>query len=153
MVLPSGVSKGSGLIEALAELGISRHNTIAIGDAENDHSLLDVSELGVAPANAVDALKAHADITLDLPDGAGVAAFLRNAVVSVMERVHPTRWRLELGTLTDGTPVWVPASQLNMLIVGASGVGKSYVAGLVAERLICLGYSVMVMAPRVITSA
>lgn len=147
MVLPAGVSKGSGLLEALTELGISPHNTIAMGDAENDHSLLDVSELGVAPANAVDALKAHADITLDLPNGAGVAAFLRAPVVSSVERVHPTRWRLELGTRPDGTPLWVPASQLNMLIVGGSGVGKSYVAGLVAERLILLGYSVLVVDP------
>ena len=147
MVLPSGVSKGSGLLEALAELGISGHNTIAIGDAENDHSLLDVSELGVAPANAVDALKAHADITLDRADGAGVAAFLRDPVVSSVERVHPTRWRLDLGTGPDGTSLWVPASQLNMLIVGGSGAGKSYVAGLVAERLILLGYSVLVVDP------
>ena len=147
MVLPSGVSKGSGLLEALAELGISRHNTIAIGDAENDHSLLDVSELGVAPANAVNALKAHADITLELSNGAGVARFLRDAVVSSVERVHPTRWRLELGTRPDGTSLWVPASQLNMLIVGGSGAGKSYVAGLVAERLILLGYSVLVVDP------
>ena len=147
MVLPAGVSKGSGLLEALADLGISRHNTIAIGDAENDHSLLDASELGVAPANAVDALKAHADITLDLPDGAGVAMFLRDPVVSGVERVHPTRWRLQLGARADGTALWVPASQLNMLIVGGSGVGKSYVAGLVAERLIGLGYSVLVVDP------
>jgi hydroxymethylpyrimidine pyrophosphatase-like HAD family hydrolase len=147
MVLPSGVSKGSGLLEALAELGISRHNTITIGDAENDHSLLDVSELGVAPANAVDALKAHADITLDLPDGEGVAKFLRDSVASGVERVHPTRWRIELGTVPGGASLWVPASQLNMLIVGASGSGKSYVAGLVAERLIGLGYSVLVVDP------
>ena len=147
MVLPSGVSKGSGLLEALADLGISRHNTIAIGDAENDHSLLDVSELGVAPANAVDALKAHADITLELPDGEGVARFLRESVVAGVERVHPTRWRIELGTLPGGAPLWVPASQLNMLIVGASGAGKSYVAGLVAEGLIGLGYSVLVVDP------
>jgi hydroxymethylpyrimidine pyrophosphatase-like HAD family hydrolase len=147
MVLPSGISKGSGLLEALADLGISRHNTIAIGDAENDHSLLDVSELGVAPANAVDALRNHADITLDLPDGAGVASFLRDRVIAGVQRVHPTRWRLELGTLADGTSVWVPASQLNMLIVGRSGAGKSYVAGLVAEQLIQLGYSVLVVDP------
>lgn len=147
MVLPAGVSKGFGLLEGLADLGISRHNTIAIGDAENDHSLLEVSELGVAVANAVSSLRSHADIALDLPDGDGVASFLRGRVVSGVERVHPTRWRLQLGTLADGAAVWVPASQLNMLIVGASGAGKSYVAGLVAERLIRLGYSVLVVDP------
>ena len=36
-----GVSKGSGLFGGLGDLGISHHNTIAIGDAENDHSLLE----------------------------------------------------------------------------------------------------------------
>jgi len=45
MVLPSGVSKGAGLAEGLAELGISCHNAVAIGDAENDHSLLAAAEL------------------------------------------------------------------------------------------------------------
>jgi hypothetical protein len=39
------VSKGAGLCEALAELGISSHSALAAGDAENDHSLVDVCEL------------------------------------------------------------------------------------------------------------
>jgi haloacid dehalogenase-like hydrolase len=54
MILPAGVTKGSGLLEALGDLGLSHHNTIGVGDAENDHSLLDVCEIGVAVANAVD---------------------------------------------------------------------------------------------------
>ena len=70
MILPAGVTKGSGLREALGDLGLSHHNTIGVGDAENDHSLLDVCEIGVAVANAVDAIRAHADVTLALPDGA-----------------------------------------------------------------------------------
>ncbi len=147
MILPTGVSKGSGLYNGLGDLGISHHNTIAIGDAENDHSLLDVAELGVAVANAVDALKAHADVTLDRANGEGVTAFLRGDVVSGRQRVHPKRWRLNLGPLADGSPASVPASQLNMVIAGSSGRGKSYVAGLVAERLIGLGYSVLVSDP------
>jgi len=48
MLLPPGVSKGTGLLEALAELGVSGHSTIAVGDAENDHSLVESCELGVA---------------------------------------------------------------------------------------------------------
>ena len=76
MILPAGVTKGTGLLEALGELGLSPHNTIGVGDAENDHSLLDACEVGVAVANAVDALRAHADMMLALPDGEGVADLL-----------------------------------------------------------------------------
>lgn len=113
MVLPSGVSKGSGLLEALGELGISHHNVIAIGDAENDHSLLDVSELGVAVASAVDSLKSRADVTLD-SDGEGLAAFLRGPVVGGRQRVPRRRWRIHLGAVADGQPVTVSASHTNL---------------------------------------
>ena len=37
MVLPHGVSKASGLQEALWRLRASVHNIIAVGNAENDH--------------------------------------------------------------------------------------------------------------------
>ena len=40
MVLPSGVNKASGLPTALDELGLSPRNTVAVGDAENDHAFL-----------------------------------------------------------------------------------------------------------------
>ncbi len=82
MVLPSGVSKGSGLAAALADLGISPHNTAAVGDAENDHSLLAAAELGIAVGNAVASLKTDADIVLDRPDGEAVASFLRGPVLA-----------------------------------------------------------------------
>ena len=77
MILPAGVTKGTGLLETLGELGLSHHNTIGVGDAENDHSLLDVCEIGAAVANAVEAIRAHADTVLALPDSQGVAGLLR----------------------------------------------------------------------------
>lgn len=40
MFIPAGVTKGTGLREAVAELGISPHNAVAVGDAENDHAML-----------------------------------------------------------------------------------------------------------------
>jgi hydroxymethylpyrimidine pyrophosphatase-like HAD family hydrolase len=147
MVLPAGVSKGSGLAEALADLGISPHNTAAVGDAENDHSLLAAAELGVAVGNAVAALKAAADIVLGQPDGCAVASFLRGPVIAGRERVHPRRWQVRLGATAAGIPVVIPASQLNVLVTGSPQRGKSYVAGLIAERLIGLGYCVVVFDP------
>jgi hydroxymethylpyrimidine pyrophosphatase-like HAD family hydrolase len=52
MVLPAGTTKGTGLGAVLAEMNLSAHNTIAVGDAENDLSLLGVAEIGVAVADA-----------------------------------------------------------------------------------------------------
>lgn len=72
MVLPSGINKASGLQAALDELGISAHNVVAVGDAENDHPLLRMSECGVAVANALPALREHADVVLDASHGDGV---------------------------------------------------------------------------------
>ena len=97
MILPAGVTKGTGLREALGDLGLSPHNTIGVGDGENDHSLMDVCEIGVAVANAVDAIRAHADVTLALADGQGVADLLRGPLLAGRTHVHPRRWQLTLG--------------------------------------------------------
>jgi hydroxymethylpyrimidine pyrophosphatase-like HAD family hydrolase len=48
MILPQTISKATGLREALKILRLSPHNAIALGDAENDHELLRVCEMGVA---------------------------------------------------------------------------------------------------------
>src|SRR5690606_13636651 len=50
MVLPQKVTKASGLRVALETMRLSLHNCISIGDGENDHSLLDACEIGVASA-------------------------------------------------------------------------------------------------------
>lgn len=147
MVLPAGVSKGTGLADVLAELGVSRHSTVAIGDAENDHSLLLACELGVAVANAVPSLQATADVVLAAPDGAGVAAFLDGPVLRGDVLVQPLRWRAQIGVREDGTPAGISGSGTNVLIAGATGTGKSYVAGLIAEQLIALGYALCIFDP------
>jgi len=145
MILPAGVSKGAGLGVALAELGISPHSALAVGDAENDHSLVDVCELGVAVANAVPALKAHADVVLDEANGAGIRALLDGPIFSGEMRLHPRRWNAELGTFPDGEPATVPGSQANLLVTGEGGSGKSELAGLLVERLVALGYTLCVL--------
>ncbi len=48
MVLPAGVTKATGLKQALAELGLCGQNAVAVGDAENDLRLLHAVELSVA---------------------------------------------------------------------------------------------------------
>lgn len=147
MILPSGVNKGVGLHAALARLGVSPHDTIAVGDAENDHSLLTAAELGVAVANAVDSLAGVADVVLDEPDGAGIRSLVDDLTADATlwhRRRHP---ELTVGIGSDGRPVQIPAHPTNMIVTGGSGGGKSYLAGLIAEQLIDLDYSVLVVDP------
>jgi hydroxymethylpyrimidine pyrophosphatase-like HAD family hydrolase len=147
MVLPAGVTKGSGLATALEELGISQHSTLGVGDAENDLALLEECEIGVAVSNAVDSLKERADVVLARPGGQGVASLLRGPLLHGGMRVEPKRRRVQLGRARDGGGVELPASQVNVLVTGGSGAGKSYAAGLVAERLIERDYSVCIFDP------
>jgi len=76
MVLPSGVNKASGLTCALRELAIDPSDVAGVGDAENDHALLQLCGLGAAVANALPALKDHADLVLSATHGAGVAQLI-----------------------------------------------------------------------------
>lgn len=147
MVLPPGVSKGFGVYQALGDLGVSHHSTIAIGDGENDHSLLGMCELGVAVANAVEGLRRHADLVLEKAAGAGVAELLRGAELGEAESIASRRWRLDLGRSREGARVSLPASRINLLVAGRSKSGKSFFMGMLAEQLIGLGYSVCIIDP------
>ena len=147
MILPAGVTKGTGLLEALADLGLSQHNTLGVGDAENDHSLLEVCEVGVAVGNAIEAIRTHADVKLDLPDGQGVADLLRGPIIAGRAHVHPRRWQINLGIDDRGKAVTIPASQLNIAVCGGTGTGKSYLTGLMCEQLVRYGYALVVIDP------
>ncbi len=71
-------SKGQG-VQFLADyLGVRIKNTIAIGDADNDISMLQAAGCGVAMKNASDHVKESADcVTEHDNDGGGVAETLR----------------------------------------------------------------------------
>jgi hydroxymethylpyrimidine pyrophosphatase-like HAD family hydrolase len=72
MILPSGVNKATGLKRALKVFGIPREQVVGVGDAENDHALLDFCGLSAAVANALPALKERASIVLARAHGEGV---------------------------------------------------------------------------------
>jgi hypothetical protein len=126
---------------------LSPHNTIAAGDAENDLALLHAAEVGAAVANAVPSLAAHADLRLGSRDGAGIAELLAGPLLAGRQRLCPRRRWLQIGTFDDGGPVLVPGSQGSLLITGETGMGKSYMAGLLAERWIDAGYAVLIIDP------
>ena len=60
-ILPKGVSKGNVLYKMADLFGIKRENTIAVGDYNNDVSMIRAAGIGFAVANAVDIAKAAAD--------------------------------------------------------------------------------------------
>lgn len=147
MVLPAGVTKGSGLDAVLTKVNLSPHNAIAVGDAENDLSMFGVAELGVAVPNAVASVLRHADLVLDEPDGAGVAGLLNGPYLTGARRICPRRRWVDIGTFDDQSPARIPGSQGRILVTGPAGSGKSYLVGLMAERWIQAHYCVLVIDP------
>jgi len=148
MVLPQAVSKATGLREALAILRLSAHNTIAIGDAENDHELLRVCEAGVAVAWGSEALKASADYVLPGDGPPAVAGYIR-ALAKQRQIPVPlkTRRHLLLGHTDDGQPLALAVRGRNLLVAGDPKSGKSWVTGLLCEQLILYGYGVCILDP------
>ena len=148
MVLPQSVSKATGLRDALSALRLSSHNAIGVGDAENDHALLEACELGLAVAWGSAALKASADEVLEGTGPAAVAAYIRRVGAEPrLTRRRPHRHRLLLGFSDDGQPQLLAVRGRNVLIAGDPGSGKSWMSGLICEQLILQRYSVCVIDP------
>jgi haloacid dehalogenase-like hydrolase/uncharacterized protein DUF87 len=148
MVLPPGVAKSTGLRHALFELRASLHNTIGIGDAENDHDLLDACELGVAVEWGSPALRAIADEIVEGDGPDAVAAYLQRTTAHArLEVGRAGRHRIGLGTLHSGEPVTLAVRGRTVIIAGEPGTGKSLLAGLMCEQFILQGYSVAILDP------
>ena len=140
MLLPSGVNKQTGLSLALEQLGLSMRNTVAVGDAENDHAMLAASECAVAVANALDSLKERADLVTRGPRGAGVEELIDRILEDDLRSVVVARHALLLGTRRDGTEVHIAPAGRRLLVAGPSGSGKTTAATAFIERLMAAGY-------------
>jgi len=62
-ILPKGASKGAALSRIAASCGVDLGRTVAIGDYDNDVSMLKAAAIGVAVSNASEAAKCAADYT------------------------------------------------------------------------------------------
>jgi hydroxymethylpyrimidine pyrophosphatase-like HAD family hydrolase len=148
MVLPQGVTKSTGLRHVLRALQGSIHNTVGIGDAENDHDMLDACEVGVAVAWGSAALRAVADEVVQGSGPADVAAYIQRIVRQPrLSAAQMGRRRLLLGRQHNGEPVHLAVRGRTVLIAGEPGTGKSWLAGLLCEQLILQGYSMCVIDP------
>ena len=138
MLLPPGVNKASGLTAALKELGLSPHNVVAVGDAENDSALLQMSECSAAVANALPTILDHADIRTANSHGAGVAELIDQILADDLAPLEGrlVRHHLLLGLRPDGTELKIPPYDSSILLAGPSASGKSTIAAAFMERLV-----------------
>jgi HAD superfamily hydrolase (TIGR01484 family) len=149
MILPAGINKASGLNAALHELGLSRHNVVGVGDAENDYSFLKECECAVAVANALPNLKAVVDIVTSADHGEGVVEIIRHMLLNdLVDFVECSeRHRILLGTTVEEKKVWLKPFNTGMLISGPSKAGKSTICMTVLEHLESAGYQYCVIDP------
>jgi hydroxymethylpyrimidine pyrophosphatase-like HAD family hydrolase/energy-coupling factor transporter ATP-binding protein EcfA2 len=149
MLLPGGVTKGTGLATALATLELSPHNMVGIGDAENDHAFLSMCECAVAVADAVPALRERADYVTRGRAAQGAVEFIEEHLLNDLVDIVPrlARHQLRLGEDAGGTPVAVAAHGTRLLIIGPSGSGKSTLTGVLAERVLESGRSMLLIDP------
>ncbi len=143
MILPAGVNKKSGLHAALRDLGLSEHNVVGVGDAENDHAFLSACELSVAVANALPSVKETAGFVTDADHGAGVEELIE---LMIADRLPPAPHRIPLGH-EDEVEVALPVYGSNLLIAGASGSGKSTLVAGFLQTLIEKKYQVCLIDP------
>ncbi len=89
MVLPSGINKSTGLHIALKQLGLSWHDTVGVGDAENDHAFLACCECAVAVENALPTLKQRADLVTKADRGDGVRELIEQIIADDLASIEP----------------------------------------------------------------
>ena len=149
MILPSGINKATGLQAALDDLGLSSHNVIAIGDAENDLAFMRCCGCAVAVANALPAVKDEADLVTAGQRGLGVMELIErilSAEPSLLDAaIH--RHTLALGTDQAGTDVRLRPGAGNLLIAGTSGGGKSTFANALLERMVEQSFQFCIFDP------
>ncbi len=150
MVLPAGVNKASGLAAALEELGLSAHNVVGVGDAENDHAFLSRCECAVAVANALPAVRETADFVTGADHGAGVVQLIDEILADDLAHRAALlkRHQVLLGRRPESDePVSISPYGECILVAGPSGSGKSTTTTGLLERLAQAGYQFCVIDP------
>jgi hydroxymethylpyrimidine pyrophosphatase-like HAD family hydrolase len=149
MILPSGVNKGTGARVALEELGLSTHNALGVGDAENDHAFLGICECSVAVENALPVLKERADVVTAKARGEGVEEIIEQLLADDLRSLQPRlrRHDILLGRTDGGEEFCLGPYGTRVAVAGPSGGGKSTVVTAIVERLIQKQYQVCVIDP------
>ena len=146
MVLPSGVNKASGLAAACEDLGISAHNIVTIGDAENDHAFLQAGGCPATVANALPSLREKAHLVTKAARGAGVAELMLRIENEDGALMPPARHGIAVGDAEAGE-IAIPSYGRAVLISGKSGIGKSTLATALTEAMCEKGFQFCIFDP------
>lgn len=138
-VVPIGVNKATGVLQVLEELGLSSHNLVSIGDAENDIALFDLAEHGVAVANASPALKRIADRITRASFADGVAELAQELMATDLSAA-PTRRRIVIGSRGGQAEVTLPTAHCSVLLSGPSASGKAALCNSVLSQYLSQHY-------------
>jgi HAD superfamily hydrolase (TIGR01484 family) len=138
MILPAGINKGSGLNIALKEMRMSRHNVVAIGDAENDHAFLQMCEGAAAVANALTSIKERSDLVMPSGHGTGVLELMQLMKTDQLDSMllPLSRRRLIIGAASNGNSIGMPAFGPNLIIVGPDSIDKTILVEGIVKQLI-----------------
>lgn len=149
MILPAGVNKATGLGYALRNLGLSFHEVVGIGDAENDHSFLERCECSVAVSNAAPSILQLADCVTRGKAGQGVAELIDELIADDLLRMQGKLKHnlISIGLQSDGTEVTISPYSTSILVAGPSGSGKSTITTGIVEHLIEQAYQVCIIDP------
>jgi hydroxymethylpyrimidine pyrophosphatase-like HAD family hydrolase len=78
----NGITKATGMQHYLDYRGMSRDDTVAIGDGTNDFEMIEFANIGIAMGNACDELKRRADmVTLSINDDGIYHAFTKLGLI------------------------------------------------------------------------
>jgi energy-coupling factor transporter ATP-binding protein EcfA2 len=129
-------------------VGLSAHETVGVGDAENDHAFLTLCEVAAAVSNALPALKERCDLVLDGDHGAGVEELIDRLLADDLASLDGDLERQLVGFNDDDGPFVGPATpRERVLVAGSSGSGKSTTVTAFLERLMARAYQVCLVDP------
>lgn len=144
LILPPGIDKASGMSEALRELGVSRHNVVAIGNAENDLPLLASAEHAVVVNNAADSIKQAADRVTEGEYCDGFLELARELIATDLAASVPRR-RVVLGKGEDQREILLSPCQDSVLVSGPDEVARTLICNRLLEQLMQQDYQCCVI--------
>lgn len=148
MMLPAGVNKASGVWAALRELGVSRHNLVAIGDGENDLALFEFAEHAVAVQNADPLVKRVANRTTQGAYCDGFLELARDLVANDLGNAVP-RHKVVVGVRENGSAVEIAPCRDSVLVHGPEGTGKAALCKRLLDRFLASGYQCCIIGAEV----
>jgi hypothetical protein len=81
------VNKATGLLPAIKQLALTLAQTVAVGDAENDHAFMRSCGRSVAVANALPSVKADCDLVTHGARGQGVIELIDHLITNDLSDV------------------------------------------------------------------